>query len=83
MSVDWSGCPETEIIEGKVSGMPLVIGTRTPAEAVTINYESAMNQGMSPAEALIETAENYPAAGLNRIKRLLDYYYARQPQHQP
>jgi hypothetical protein len=38
---------------------------------------------MSPDEAIAEVSENYPGAGIERIKILLTYYQSHQPQHQP
>jgi uncharacterized protein (DUF433 family) len=37
--MDWSGCELVEVIEGKVSGQPLVVGTRIPADFVIESYE--------------------------------------------
>ena len=82
MEVDWSECPETEVIAGKVSGVPLLIGTRIPAEAITVNFESALRRGLTPDKAILEVSEDYPGAGVQRIKRLLDYYHSRQLQSQ-
>ena len=49
--VDRKDCPLVEIIPGKVSGAPLLKGTRLPADTVLENYE-----GVSPVE---EIAENF------------------------
>jgi uncharacterized protein (DUF433 family) len=49
--MDWKDCPLVEIIPGKVSGAPLLKGTRLPADTVLENYE-----GVSPVE---EIAENF------------------------
>ena len=78
--MDWEDCPDVEVIEGKVSGAPLLAGTRIPAEAITVNYESSLKEGLAPEDAIVEVSENYPSAGLYRIKRLLDYYHSHLPQ---
>jgi uncharacterized protein (DUF433 family) len=49
--VDWTGCPLVEINPRKVSGTPILKGTRMPADAILQNYASG-----SPAE---EIAENF------------------------
>ena len=49
--MDRKDCPLVEIIPGKVSGAPLLKGTRLPADTVLENYE-----GVSPVE---EIAENF------------------------
>jgi len=38
--MDWKDCEIVETIPGKVSGRPIVKGTRVPADAVVENYES-------------------------------------------
>jgi len=81
--MDWSDCDLVEVVPGKVSGAPLLVGTRIPAEAIAVNYESSRAKGMSLDEAIAEVSANYPGAGIHRIKSLLTYYRDRQPQHQP
>jgi uncharacterized protein (DUF433 family) len=68
--MDWTGCELVEVIPGKVSGVPLVIGTRIPADVIVSNYESG-----SPME---EIAENYPSLSLEAIVTLLSFARARQ-----
>ena len=38
--MDWSGCEIVETVPGKVSGKPILRGTRVPADAVVENFES-------------------------------------------
>jgi uncharacterized protein (DUF433 family) len=38
--VDWSGCNLVEVIPGKVSGVPILKGTRVQADSIVENYES-------------------------------------------
>ena len=63
--MDWTGCPIVEVIPGKVSGVPLVVGTRMPADDVISNFltgspvrEIAYNFYLSPrtVEELIRYA---------------------------
>ncbi len=37
--MDWSGCEYVEVIPGKVSGVPLVKGSRVQADTVLESYE--------------------------------------------
>jgi uncharacterized protein (DUF433 family) len=37
--MDWSGCDFVEVIPGKVSGVPLVKGSRVQADTVLESYE--------------------------------------------
>jgi hypothetical protein len=66
--MNWSDCELVESIPGKVSGVPLLIGTRIPADAITDNYEAFLDEGMSPEAAMAETLECDPSAGMQRIK---------------
>ena len=45
-TIDWTGCDVVEIIPGKVSGAPLLKGTRMPVQGVLDNYDG----GLSPDE---------------------------------
>jgi uncharacterized protein (DUF433 family) len=70
--MDWSRCELVEVIEGKVSGKPLVKGTRIPADAIVSNFLAG-----SPVE---EVAENYPGATREQIERLLEFAGVMQLQ---
>jgi len=37
--VDWTGCPLVEVNPRKVSGVPILKGTRVQADAIVENYE--------------------------------------------
>jgi len=37
--MDWTGCELVEVIPGKVSGQPLMKGTRIPADFVVESFE--------------------------------------------
>ena len=47
--MDWTGCELVEVIPGKVSGRPLMKGTRIPADFV-LDY---LEGGDSPEEILV------------------------------
>ena len=47
--MDWSGCELVEVIPGKVSGMPLVKGTRIPADVIVSNFDAG-----SPVDEICE-----------------------------
>jgi uncharacterized protein (DUF433 family) len=49
--MNWTGCELVEVIPGKVSGEPLIRGTRVPADLVLSSLESG--------EAVDEIAYNY------------------------
>ena len=62
--IDWSNCPLVEIDPLRVSGRPVLKGTRMPVEDVIANYE----YGVSISE--ISTQFQIPAS---IIKELLSY----------
>ena len=37
--VDWSDCPIVEVVPGKVSGVPILKGTRVQADSIVENFE--------------------------------------------
>ncbi len=70
--MDWSGCDLVERVPGKVSGQPVIKGTRVFADQIV--EEAALG---SPVE---EIAENYPAITAEHIRQLLAYADSHQPQ---
>jgi uncharacterized protein (DUF433 family) len=81
--MDWTELKIVEIIPGKVSGAPLLVGTRIPVSALIENYEAFLEQGMTPEEAIAETLDCYPAAGEKRLRDVLAFHEAHQHQLQP
>ena len=68
--MDWSGCEFVETIPGKVSGVPLLRGTRVPADQVVENYESG--------ESVEDIAYNFDLK-LEDIRGVLAFAAGRQP----
>lgn len=68
--MDWTDCPLVEVIPGKVSGVPLVKGTRMPADGIVSNFQTG-----SPVE---EIAENFDIPE-SSIRALLSYAATRNP----
>jgi uncharacterized protein (DUF433 family) len=63
--MDWSGCELVEVIPGKVSGQPLVVGTRVPADFLVDDFKSGMK--------LEEIAEAFPRIPQETIRAVLTY----------
>jgi uncharacterized protein (DUF433 family) len=80
--VDWSNCSLVEVVPGKVSGAPLLKGTRLPVEAITGNFDAFRKDGLSEADALAETLDCYPETGLDTIKAILAYRTTHRHQAQ-
>lgn len=72
-NLDWSDCPLVEMIPGKVSGAPLLKNTRLPVDAILGNYDAFRDEGLSQDDAIAETLDCYPEAGLAAIKAILSY----------
>ena len=68
--MDWTGCPLVEVIPGKVSGVPLLKGTRMPADGIVSNFQTG-----SPVE---EIAENFDISEAS-IRALLAYAARQNP----
>jgi uncharacterized protein (DUF433 family) len=75
VQIDWSQCALTEMIPGKQGGVPLIVGTRIPAQQIVEEYELGSEIG--------EIAENYPSITVNRIQSLLDYAKLHKMQPVP
>jgi uncharacterized protein (DUF433 family) len=73
-TIDWSGCDDVERIPGKVSGQPIVKGTRILADGVVVNAESGIS-----AEELAN--EHFPGLGVERARRIIAF--ARQHAPHP
>ena len=61
---DWTDCPLVEVVPGKVSGVPILKGTRVQADAIVQNYEDG-----SPVE---EISENFSIPEMT-IRELLSF----------
>jgi len=72
--LDWSICPLVEIDPSRVSGRPVLKGTRMPVEDIIANYE----YGVSISE--ISTQFQIPAT---IIKELLSYVERRHALARP
>jgi uncharacterized protein (DUF433 family) len=70
--IDWTGCDLVERIPGKVSGRPIVRGTRILADTIVQDAELG-----SPLE---EIHENYPDLPLRTIERLISFARAHRGQ---
>ena len=72
--MDWSRCEVVEVIPGKVSGAPIIRGSRVPADQVIENHES----GESPEDI----AYNFDL-NLEDVRALLAYAASRQAALRP
>ena len=64
--MDWSNCPDVESNLKIMSGVPVVVGTRVPAESIIDHVAD----GFSPEEI---TTEIFPSVPLSRARRIIDF----------
>ena len=63
--IDWTGCDLVERVPGKVSGKPIIRGTRILADTIV--------QDAQLGSSLVEIHENYPDLTLAAIQRLISF----------
>lgn len=70
--LDWLACELIEQIPGKVSGRPIVRGTRILPDAVVNSYDSGAT--------IEEIHEDYPGLTVDQIHRLVEFAHALRGQ---
>jgi uncharacterized protein (DUF433 family) len=70
--IDWLACELIEEIPGKVSGRPIVRGTRILPDAVVNSYDSGVT--------IEEIHEDYPGLTISQIHRPAEFAHARRGQ---
>jgi uncharacterized protein (DUF433 family) len=70
--IDWMQCELIEQIPGKVSGRPIVRGTRILPDAIINSYDVG--------EPLDLIHENYPGLSIPQIQRLIEFAHAWRGQ---
>ena len=70
--IDWTQCELIEQVPGKVSGRPIVRGTRILPDAIVNSYDAG--------EPLDLIHENYPGLSIPQIQRLIEFAHARRRQ---
>jgi uncharacterized protein (DUF433 family) len=70
--IDWTQCELIEQVPGKVSGRPIVRGTRILPDAIVSSYDAG--------EPLDLIHENYPGLSVSEIQRLIEFAHARRRQ---
>jgi uncharacterized protein (DUF433 family) len=71
--MDWRGCELVEVIAGKVSGAPLILETRIPADLIVNLFESGYSIG--------EIIDDYPGLKPDVVHEIVAFAHARQAQH--
>ncbi len=70
--IDWMACELIEKVPGKVSGRPIVRGTRIMPDAIVDSYDLG--------ETIDELRDGFPALSLAQIERLIEFAHAQREQ---
>lgn len=70
VAIDWTACELIEQVPGKVSGRPVVIGTRILPDAIAGSYDMG--------ETIEELQEGFPSLNVDQIKRLIEFAHAQR-----
>jgi uncharacterized protein (DUF433 family) len=73
--IDWTQCELIEQVPGKVSGRPIVRGTRILPHAIVNSYDAG--------GTLEDIHEDYPGLSIPQIQRLIEFAHARRDQPVP
>jgi uncharacterized protein (DUF433 family) len=65
VEIDWTACELIERVPGKVSGRPVVRGTRIMPDAIANSFELG--------DSIEEIHEGFPTLSIAQIKRLIDF----------
>ena len=73
--IDWMACELIEQIPGKVSGRPIVRGTRIMPDGIVNSYDMG--------DSIEEIREDWPSLSVAQIKRLIEFAHAHRGQPNP
>ncbi len=73
--IDWTACELIEQIPGKVSGRPIVRGTRILPDGIVNSYDMG--------ESIEELREGFPSLSVDQIKRLIEFAHTQRGQPVP
>jgi uncharacterized protein (DUF433 family) len=73
--IDWTACELIEQVPGKVSGRPIVRGTRILPDGIVNSFDMG--------ESLEDIQEDWPALSVTQIKRLIEFARAHREQPNP
>jgi len=74
LQIDWTACELIEQVPGKVSGRPVVRGTRILPDAIVGSFDLG--------ETIEELQEGFPTLTAAQIKRLIEFAHAQRDQAQ-
>ena len=75
LDIDWMACELIEQVPGKVSGRPVVRGTRIMPDPIVNSYDLG--------DSIDEIHEGFPTLSVAQIKRLIGFAHTQRQQHNP
>jgi uncharacterized protein (DUF433 family) len=72
LEVDWMACELIEQVPGKVSGRPVVRGTRILPDGIVNSYDLG--------ETIENIREDWPSLSIEQIKRLIQFAHTQRRQ---
>ena len=74
VEIDWIACELIERVPGKVSGRPVVVGTRIMPDPIVNSYEMG--------DSSEDIHEGFPTLSVAQIKRLIEFAHDQRRQRQ-
>jgi uncharacterized protein (DUF433 family) len=71
-SINWTACELIEQVPGKVSGRPVVRGTRIMPDPIVNSYDLG--------DSIEEIHEGFPTLSIAQIKRLIEFAHGQREQ---
>jgi uncharacterized protein (DUF433 family) len=68
--IDWAACELIEQIPGKVSGRPIVRGTRILPDAIVNSFDRG--------HSVEEIREDWPSLSADQIQRLIEFAHSQR-----
>jgi uncharacterized protein (DUF433 family) len=75
LEIDWTACELIEQVPGKVSGRPVVRGTRILPDAIVGSFDLG--------ETIEELHEGFPTLSVVQIERLIEFAHSKRGRVNP
>ena len=75
IEIDWTQCELIERVPGKVSGRPIVRGTRIMPDPIVNGYDLG--------DSIENIHEGFPTLSVSQIRRLIEFAHTQRGQPHP
>ena len=72
-AIEWTHCELIECVPGKVSGRPVVRGTRIMPDPIVNSFDLG--------DSVDEIHEGFPTLSIAQIKRLIEFAHTQRQRH--